>query len=83
MVFKYFSSIFASVLDVCFKCFICLFFLYVATIVFGYFKSRSGVAHEMHVATWEEAGGVDDVQGGVGDIQSGAGPGGPNNFWCF
>jgi hypothetical protein len=48
MVFKCFSGVFTSVSDDCFKCFICLL-LYVATIVSGCFKSKSGVAHEMHV----------------------------------
>jgi hypothetical protein len=38
-----FSGVFASVLDVCFKCFIYLQ-MYVASIVSRYFKSRSGVA---------------------------------------
>jgi hypothetical protein len=50
MVFKCFSSVFASVSDVCFKCFICLFF-YVATITSGCFKSRSDVTHRMHVGS--------------------------------
>jgi hypothetical protein len=40
---QWFSSVFmrfASVLDVCFRCFICLL-LYVATVAFGCFKCRS------------------------------------------
>jgi hypothetical protein len=50
--FAMFSSIF---LDVFCKCFRRLFqgfidlLLYVATVAFGCFKSRSSVAHEMHV----------------------------------
>jgi hypothetical protein len=48
MVFKCFSGVFTGVLDICFKCFICLG-LYVATIVSGCFKSRSSVAHGMRV----------------------------------
>ena len=40
------SSVFASVLDACFKCFIYLL-LYVATVAFRYFKSRSDVTHGM------------------------------------
>jgi hypothetical protein len=35
---------FASVSDACFKCSICLH-IYVASVVFGYFKSRLGLAH--------------------------------------
>jgi hypothetical protein len=48
--FQVFSSAFVSVLDTCFKCFICLL-LYVATVASGYFKSRSGVAHGMRVGS--------------------------------
>jgi len=44
-VFQAFSQVFS---DACFKCFICLL-LYVATVAFGYFKSRLGVAHGMDV----------------------------------
>jgi hypothetical protein len=45
-----FRVFFASVLDTCFKCFICLL-LYVAIIVSGCFKSRSSVAHRMRVGS--------------------------------
>jgi hypothetical protein len=41
--FKHFSGIFASVLDECLKCFICLH-MYVASATSAYFKNRSGVA---------------------------------------
>jgi hypothetical protein len=41
--FKCFSGVFANVLDACFKCFINLQ-MYVASVVYGCFKSRSGVA---------------------------------------
>jgi hypothetical protein len=41
--FKYFSVVFASVLYVCLKCFICLQ-TYVASAAYECFKSRSGVA---------------------------------------
>ena len=41
--FKCFSGVFASVLDVCFNCFICLQ-TYVVNVLSGCFKSRSGVA---------------------------------------
>jgi hypothetical protein len=41
--FKYFLGVFASVLDVCFKYFIC-FQTYVASVAFECFKSRLGVA---------------------------------------
>jgi hypothetical protein len=41
--FQVFSGVFSSVLKACFKCFHCLQ-TYVATVVFGCFKSRSGVA---------------------------------------
>ena len=37
------SNFFVSVSDVCFKCFICPQ-MYVANVLFGRFKSRSGVA---------------------------------------
>ena len=50
MVFKYFSDVFVSGLDVCFKCFIYLL-LYVATVASGYFKSRSDVTHGMRVGS--------------------------------
>ena len=46
--FSMFLGIFASVLDICFKCFIDLL-LYVATVAYVCFKSRSGVAHGMRV----------------------------------
>jgi hypothetical protein len=59
MVFKCFSSIFTSISDTCFKCFICLL-LYVATVASG--------------CTWKAAGGADNVRGGVGDVQGGVGP---------
>ena len=43
-IFKcFFPDVFTSVLDACFKCFIYLQ-TYVASVVSGYFKSRSGVA---------------------------------------
>jgi hypothetical protein len=49
MVFKCFSDVFLQVFQtLCFKCFIC-FLLYVVTLTSGYFKSRSSVAHGMHV----------------------------------
>jgi hypothetical protein len=48
--FQVFLDIFASVSDVCFKCSICLL-LYVATVAYRCFKSRSGVAHEMRVGS--------------------------------
>jgi hypothetical protein len=41
-------SCFLSVSDIYFKCFIYLL-LYIVSVVSGYFKSRSGVAHGMHV----------------------------------
>jgi len=41
-IFKYFSGVFASVSDACFKCFIC-FQTYVAIVAYGCFKTRSGV----------------------------------------
>jgi hypothetical protein len=43
-----FLGVFTSVLDACFKCFICLL-SYVATVASGCFKSRSGVAHGIRV----------------------------------
>ena len=48
--FQMFLEVFASVLDACFKCFICLL-LYVATVASESFKSRSGVAHRMRVGS--------------------------------
>jgi hypothetical protein len=44
--FQVFSNAFASISDAYLKCF---FFLYVATVAFECFKSRSGVAHGMRV----------------------------------
>ena len=44
MFFAMVSSIFASVLDACFKCFICLQ-MYVARVASECFKTKSGVAH--------------------------------------
>ena len=55
MVFKCFSDVFVSGLDVCFKCFIYLL-LYVATVASGYFKSRSGVAQWMRVESGRRRG---------------------------
>jgi hypothetical protein len=46
--FQMFLGVLASVLDACFKCFICLL-LYVTIVVSGYFKSRLGVTHGMSV----------------------------------
>ena len=43
MVFNEFSGVFASVLDACFKCSICLQ-TYIASVASRHFKSRSGVA---------------------------------------
>jgi hypothetical protein len=43
MTFQIFSSVFISVSDVCFKCFIYLQ-TYVTNILFGCFKNKSGVA---------------------------------------
>jgi hypothetical protein len=40
--FQVFSDVFASVLNACFKCFICLQ-TYVTSVVSGCFKSKSGV----------------------------------------
>ena len=65
-----FSVVFASVLDTCFKCFICLL-LYVATIASDYLLKVDRVLH-MGCA-WEAAGGVGDVQGSMGDVRSGTG----------
>ena len=42
MAFHEFSGVFVSVLDACFKCFICVQ-TYVANVLSEYFKSRSGV----------------------------------------
>jgi hypothetical protein len=42
--FQVFSGVFASVLDACFKCFICLQ-THVANVSSGCFKSRLGLAH--------------------------------------
>ena len=45
MFYSGFSYVFASVSDACFKCFICLRMLQVLSVVSGYFKSRSDIAH--------------------------------------
>jgi hypothetical protein len=50
MIFKCFLSVFASVTDTCFKCFICLI-LYVASIVSECFKVDWGVAHGMRLGS--------------------------------
>jgi hypothetical protein len=52
MVFK---GVFASVLDACFKCFICLL-LYVITVASRCFNTRSGVAHRMRVRSTQQRG---------------------------
>jgi hypothetical protein len=71
MVFKCFLVIFVNVLDGCFKCFIFLP-LYVATVAFRDFKSRSGV---LHMGCAEEAAdSADDVRGDAGDVRDRAGP---------
>jgi hypothetical protein len=44
MIFKCFSGVFATVLDACFNCFICLQ-TYIASIASRCFKSRSDVAN--------------------------------------
>jgi hypothetical protein len=44
---QWFSIVFASVLDACFECF--MSFWYVTTVASRCFKSRSSVAHGMHV----------------------------------
>jgi hypothetical protein len=71
MIFKYFFRCFASVSNTCFKCFICLL-LYIATVAFGCFKSRSGVTHGMCVG--DIRGGVGDIRGGKGNIRGDMGP---------
>jgi hypothetical protein len=48
MAFQIFSSVFISVSDVCFKCFIHLQ-TYVINVLFGCFKSKSGVAAGTHL----------------------------------
>jgi hypothetical protein len=53
--FQMLLGIFASVLDACFKFFICLL-LYIATVVSGCFKSRSNVAYEMRVESGRRRG---------------------------
>jgi hypothetical protein len=63
IVFKYFLGVFAIVSNTCFKCFIWLL-LYIAIVVSGCFKSRSGVAHGIR---------VDDVRGGVGNVRGDTG----------
>jgi hypothetical protein len=51
MVLRRFSGVFASVSDACFKCFICLQIMYVASVASGCFKSRSGVASPFSLST--------------------------------
>jgi hypothetical protein len=55
MICNCFSSVFASVLNVCFKCFICLL-LYVATVASRCFKGRLGVARRMRVGSGRRRG---------------------------
>ena len=68
-VFQVFSAIFASVLEVCFKCFICLL-LYVATVTSGCLKIDRVCAQGMSVGSGWWRG---DVQGGMGNVWGGAG----------
>jgi hypothetical protein len=65
------------------KCFRCMFqvfylsYLYVATIVSGCFKSRSG----LHMGCeWEAASGAGDVRGDAGSARALACK--PNALWC-
>jgi hypothetical protein len=60
MTFQVFSVFFSSVLDACFKCFICLQ-TYIANVSFECFKSRSSVAH---VAMASVAGGYSNLPQG-------------------
>ena len=70
MVFKYFSDVFASVSDSCFKCFICLL-LYVATVASDVLK----LDRVLHMGyTWEAAVGTDDIRSDAGDIRGDTGP---------
>ena len=70
MVFKCFSDVFASVSEVCFKCFIYLF----CTLQLLYLDV-SKVDPVLHMGcVWEAAGGADDVRGGVGNVRGSAGP---------
>jgi hypothetical protein len=71
--FQMFSGVFASVSDTCFKCFIRLL-LYVATIAFGCFKSKSGVAHGMRVGSVRRR---ERRRGGVGDVGTVW-----DHYWC-
>jgi hypothetical protein len=70
MVLKCFSGVFATVLDVCFKCFICLLFV-CCTVASRCFKNKSSVAHGMHVGSERRCG---DFWGGVGDVRGCVGP---------
>jgi hypothetical protein len=56
MIFKCFLDVFASVSDTCFRCFICLFFLYIATVVSRCFKSRLSVVNRMRVGNGRQRG---------------------------
>ena len=71
---QWFSNVFQSFSQV-FQTFVSsvssVFFLYVATVASGCFKSRSGVVHGMHVGSGWRRG---RRSGGVGHVRGGAGP---------
>jgi hypothetical protein len=50
-VLQRFSSVFANILNACFKCFICLFYM-LQVLHLNVSKSRLGVAHGIRVGSW-------------------------------
>ena len=73
IVFKCFSAPFASALDGCFKCFICLL-LYVASVLSEFFKVDHVVAYRIHVGSGRRASSPRTWSGSEGHVQGDAGP---------
>jgi hypothetical protein len=72
MIFKCFSGVFTSVSYAYFKCFICIYLLFMLQLLH---LNVSKVDQVLQMeCTWEAVGGADDVQGRVGDVQGGGGP---------
>jgi hypothetical protein len=65
----FFRCFFASVSEAYFKCFTCLR-AYVASVVSGCFKSRSGVAHRMRVENERGESGPRTQSGGTGNVRA-------------
>jgi hypothetical protein len=61
----FFSGVFTSILDACFKFFICLFFCLLQLLRLDVLK----VDRVLHMGcAWEAAGSTDDIRGGAGPL---------------